>query len=327
MNPREKRLVFAVGGILAAILLAAALRVAFTKPLKEIDKKTAVIRGKLEKVNSERRAYFAAEDVVKQCVQRSFSEDLDEASAKSGEMLTKQIVLSGLREVSFSRLPVGPRKLRGANEIGWSVQGQGKLEDVVDLVFLLQESPYIHRIENITISAGEQPGHVRIGFRFLTLVVDAAPVVETISLENKVSLDGPERRIYDGIAARDLLRPYIQRAPAKSAAPEAAPATSTGPSSLRVVSLSEWMGESEVHVRDLKSERTVRYKIGDELAEGKIAMVDYRPLPLPGNDGLKSFSRVILKIEDEYWAIERGQTLAEKRRLTPEELPEMAPKL
>jgi hypothetical protein len=51
-------------------------------------------------------------------------------------------------------------------------------------------------------------------------------------------------------------------------------------------------------------------------------MVDYRPLPMPGNDGLKSFSRVILKIGTEYWAIERGQTLADKRRLIPDQLPE-----
>jgi hypothetical protein len=56
-------------------------------------------------------------------------------------------------------------------------------------------------------------------------------------------------------------------------------------------------------------------------------MVDYRPLPMPGNEALKSFSRVILKVGEEYWAVERGQTLAEKRRLVPEELPPLPAKL
>jgi hypothetical protein len=42
-------------------------------------------------------------------------------------------------------------------------------------------------------------------------------------------------------------------------------------------------------------------------------MVDYRPLPMPGNEGLKSFSRVILKIGADYWAVER----ADPGRQTP----------
>lgn len=50
-------------------------------------------------------------------------------------------------------------------------------------------------------------------------------------------------------------------------------------------------------------------------------MVDYRPMPLPGNAFLQSFSRVIIKIGSEYWAIDRGQTLADRRKLSTSELP------
>jgi hypothetical protein len=82
-----------------------------------------------------------------------------------------------------------------------------------------------------------------------------------------------------------------------------------------------------VHVRDVTNQKTFRYKLGDALAEGTVVMVDYRPLPMPGNEGLQSFSRVIVKIGDEYWAIERGQTLADKRRLAPDQLPESLSKL
>jgi hypothetical protein len=222
---------------------------------------------------------------------------------------------------------VGPRKLRGANEIGWSIQGQGKLADVVNLIFLLQESPYLHRIESVAISTGESPGQVRVGFRFLTLVMDPAPLVTLSTLEVKFNNESPERRVFDGIVARDLLRPYIKRAPDKGSGSPERPTVPAGPGSLRVVSLTEWMGQPEVHVRDLTNQKTFRYKPGDDLAGGTIVQVDYRPLPMPGHESLTSFSRVIVRIGKEYWAIERGQTLADKYRLDPDQWPSGLSKL
>lgn len=327
MNAREKRLVLIVGVLAALFVAFFGIKAVFTKPLRAIDKKTALLRDRLAKVKTEQRAYFSAEEYLKRQAQRAFADQIGPASAKSGEMLTKQILQSGLRETDFSRLPVGPRKLRGASEIGWNVQGQGALTDVVDLLFLLQESPCIHRIESVSISGGDKPGNVRIGFRFLTLVIDAAPEVELLPSDPTVKLDGQERRALERIVARDLLRPYIPRPPQKSGALSQSTPQPPGPESFRVVSLSDWGGEPEVHVRDLTSERTLRYKIGDELADGAIVMVDYRPLPLPGNEALKSFSRVIVQVGTNYWAIERGQTLADKRLLAPEQLPDALPKL
>lgn len=322
MNAREKRLLIGVGAIVALFVVVLGGRAFFSKPLREIDKRTAALRDKLEKVKAERRAYFTAEDAVKRFTERTFADQVDQASAKSGEMLTKQILLSGLRESDFSRMPVGPRRLRGANEIGWSVQGQGPLGKVVNLLFMLQESPYAHRIENVTVSAGDTAGHVRVGFRFLTLVVEAAPAVDLVPLPPKYTLDSPERRAYDGIVSRDLLRPYVKRDRPPAAPAGESPSAPSGPATLRVVSLSEWSGQPEVHVRDMTNQKTTRYRAGDSLAGGVIALVDYRPLPMPGNEGLKSFSRVILKVGNEYWAIERGQSLADKRPLRPEELPQ-----
>jgi hypothetical protein len=326
VNAREKKLLWIVGGIVGLAVVIVGGRAFLLKPLRDIDKKTAVLREKLQKVNAERHAYVTAVGAVERFAQRTFSDQIDQASAKSGETLTKQILLSGLHEADFSRLPVGPRKLRGASEIGWSVQGQGKLGNAINLLFLLQESPYLHRIENVAVSAGDAPGQVRIGFRFLTLILEPAPGVEPVALQTKFTVESPERRIFDGIVARDLLRPYVKRSPDKSGPSSDSPSPS-GPGALRVVSLSEWMGQPEVHVRDLTNQKTFRYKLGDALADGTIAMVDYRPLPMPGNEGLKSFSRVILKVGTEYWAVERGQTLADKRRLSSEQLPESLPKL
>src|SRR3954470_16672378 len=136
MNSREKTLALAIGGLIGIFLVGFGIRTVIIKPLKDIDKRTAALREKLEKIKAERRAYFAAEDQVKGFTLLSFGDTVDQASAKSGEMLTRQIVQSGLQESDFTRLPVGPRKMRGASEIGWSVQGDGTLADVIDLLFI-----------------------------------------------------------------------------------------------------------------------------------------------------------------------------------------------
>lgn len=330
MNAREKILAGIVGGILGVLVLGFGVRAVLLKPLREIDKRTLSARDRLAKIQAERRACFAAEDRLRDLNLRAFADTVDQASAKSGELLTKYILKSGLHEDEFTRLPVGPRKLRGAQEIGWSVQGEGPLTDVVDLLFELQESPHLHRLDGVTASEGEFPGMVKVRFRYLTLVMDSAPEVQRKELVPRFTLDSAERHIFDGIINRDILRPYIKRPPPPPppVAPGTAPGTTPpkpgsvpGPESFRIVSLSEWMGQPEVHVRDLTAQKTLRYKTGEPFAGGTLVCVDYRPLPMPGNAFLRSDSRVIVRIGQEYWAIERGRTLAEKHRLPPEQLP------
>lgn len=330
MNRRKKILAVAVGGIVGLLVLGLGVRAVILNPLREIDKRIATSRERLAKIQNERRTYFAAEDRMKATALRTFADALDQASAKSGELLTKHILKSGLHEDEFTRLPVGPRKLRGAQEIGWSVQGEGPLNDVVDLLFVLQESPHVHRLDGLTVSDGEVPGMAKVNFRYLTLVMDPAPEVQRKELAAAYALDSAQRHIFDGIVTRDLLRPYIKRPPpppppvAPGSPPGATPpppGSPPGPETFRVVSLSEWMGQPEVHVRDLTAQKTLRYKPGEPFAGGTLACVDYRSLPMPGNSFLRSDSRVIVRIGNEYWAIERGRTLAEKHKLSLEQLP------
>ena len=325
MNPRVRNLLLSIGALVAVFVAGFGVRFVVLQPVRELDKQISVVRQDLSKIATERRTCFENEDKVKALTQRTFSDDVDKASAKSGAMLTKLISQSGLEEADFTRLPVGPRKLRGASELGWNVQGDGPLMRVINLLFLLQESPYLHRVENVTISPSEAPGKVRVRLHYLTLVMAPAPTVEWREPVPRFTLDSPERRILDSIVSRDILRPYIKRPPAPGSPgrpPSGGVRPLATPESLRIVSLSEWDGFPEIHVRDPGNQRTLRYQPGDALAGGVIVMVDYRPLPMPGKEALKSFSRVILRIGDEYWAIERGQTLAEKYKLAPDQLPD-----
>ncbi|MBM3846785.1 MAG: hypothetical protein FJ405_10950 [Verrucomicrobia bacterium] len=333
MNSREKILAAAVGGLLVLFAGGFLVRSFIMKPLKDIDRKTAVLRDKLSKAQGERRAYFETEDRMKQLALRTFADNIDQASAKSGEVVTRTILSGGLVDTEFTRLPFGPRKLPGANEIGWTIQGEGPLSNVVNLVHVLDQSSWLHRIDGLSLTPSDLPGLVKVRFRYLTLVLDPAPEVVRKDPPSPPSLDTPQRRMLDGLVERDLLRPYIKRPappppPALASQGQAGPAASArppGPESFRVVSLSEWLGEPEVHVRDLVNQKTMRYKPGDAFAGGTILTVDYRPLPIPGTGGSISSSRVLVKIGEEIWAVDRGRTLADKRKLVAAELPPSTP--
>ena len=330
MNKRERKLLILIGGLVGVFVIGFGVRLIVLQPARNLDSQIAGLRRQIAKLRDERRTYFADEEKIKAITRITFAEQVDRASAKSGEMLTKAILHSGLRESDFTRLPVGPRKIRGADEIGWNVQGDGQLMSVINLLFQLQESPYLHRIEGLAIVDANAPGYVKVRFKFLTLIIDPAPDVKLAPLVTQYALNSEPRRHYDGIVQRDILRPYIQRPPPPPAPPQSTPPpppVQPGPESMRIVSLSEWEGVPEVHVRDLVNQRTIQYKVGDDLAGGTIVMVDYRPMPMSGHAGLQSFSRVILKIGTEYWAIERGRTLMEKHKLSPAQLPENLSKL
>lgn len=324
MNAREKVMAGVVGALAGLLAVGFGARLLFIKPLRDLDRQIAGVRDKLAKVQQDRRNSFMAEDRLKAAARRTFAETVDQASEVSAELLTRQILAAGLAESGFSRLPVGPRKLRGASEIGWNVQGEGSLSNVINLLYILDTSPWLHRTENLAVSIGETPGSVHVRFAYLTLVIDPPMGVIHSNLSRPFALHAPERRQLDNIAMRDLLRPYLKPLPV---APTPAVTSSgkrggpPGPENYRVVSLSEWGGQPEVHVRDLAAQKTSRYKAGDQVAGGTLVMIDYRPMPDPANSMLQSFSRLILKLDQEYWAIERGRTFADKHKLTDSQLP------
>jgi len=310
--------------VFAALLL---VKFAFLDPLRRMDRDNAALQDQLDKYAGDRRGYFADEDRLKAIVARTFSDDVDLASAKSGALITRELLRCSLPESSFTRLPLGPKKLRGAQEIGWNIQGDGPLERVIDLLYVLDQSPYVHRLDNLSLSPTEGADHVKVRFNFMTLVITAVPDAEIAPQEHRPDLAGTDRQRYAGIITRNLLKPYTPPPPPEPAptppTPEPPPTTPSapGPETFRVVSLSEWEGRPEIHVRDLTRQETMRYKTGDQLAGGKVVMVDYRALPKPGAEGLKSYSRVILQIGTEFWAIESGHTFAQKYRLEPAQLP------
>ncbi len=321
MNRRERTLLALVCFVALLILVIFVVRGVCKPALRKLDAQVADLRSELAKIKDERRAYFSEEEYLKTLALRVFGRDADSATAQAGKMLTDEIVRLGLQESRFSRQPVPARRMRGAQEIGWSVQGEGPLARMVDLLFVLEQTPQIHRIENLVISASDRPGRVRARFYYLTLVIDMIPAEGAkADLKPQFTLQSPQRRLYDSIVQRDILRPYVPGQPseARNVSPgDQAPR----PEMLKVVSLSEWGGAPEVHICDLGSMKITIFKPGDTLAGGEVIAIDYRPMPLGGKGEVLANSRVILKIAADYWAVDEGQTLATKYQLKPEQLP------
>lgn len=330
MNKRTKILAWVTLGIAGAWIVALGLRAFIAAPLKAIDGQIMQLRGKLVSAQKERTAFLEAQEFLQAVPSRTFGTTPDTAAVEVMALLTEQILQVGLREADFTRIPLGERRLNGAVEIGWTVQGDGPLDRVVDLLFLLNQDPRLHRIESLVLSAASEPGRVRVRFRFLTLLLRPPPAEATPAPVVLARLDAPERALYAPITQRDLLRPYIPRPPSErsgsraeppSASEEPAPDPYLSVRDLKVVSLSTWAGQAEVHLRDANAERSRVARPGDELAGVRVVAVDYRPLPRPDRPGLLSFSRVILKDQDAYYAVECGQTLGDRRPLEPQELP------
>ena len=148
-----------------------------------------------------------------------------------------------------------------------------------------------------------------------------------------IRLDTPERKLYDAIASRDLFRPYIKQTPPPPVRPTPKPPTpkpvtlSPKPCTdqyFRVVGLTNWTSDvaaAAILITDSRNKQTVEHAIGDDLADGKIVAVDYRPLPMPDEAEILSPSRVIVEIGSDHWAIELGHTLAQKRKLSGDDVP------
>ena len=247
----------------------------------------------------------------------------------------------------------GYKKSRGRSdekELSRVVTATGPLPRVVDLLYLLQADEHLHRVDEISFTPSLKRGTVDVRFKYATLILtppgakkpsDATPATSRAAPSPppapgpKVDLDTPGRRFYDVIPMRDVFRPFIKRPPRVALPPVAAkgtPGVSFPPplppppedpeQRLRVVGLPCWNGQHLIHVQDARTRTVHKYKVGQRLPRGQIVMVDYRPMRMPGSPPVVSPSRVILEVGGDYWAIELGQTLGDRRRLRGGELPE-----
>ena len=224
------------------------------------------------------------------------------------------------------------------SELGRAIRVRGGLKNIIDFLYLLETEPHLHRLDQVSITPVPKNNDVDLQVRYVTPVMDLKPedkmVTDQVPTTAPVMLDTATRELYEPIAVRDLMRPYIQR-PATPPPPTPVastprgnpptpptPPTGASPSRFRVVGLPDWTDDQEVLVTDSATRQIRSYKAGDTLGGGVIACVDYRPMPSKANPELLSPSRVILKVGPDYFAVELGENLTDKRRLPAGMLPE-----
>jgi hypothetical protein len=347
MRSSEKMLAAVAGGLLLALLGYVALSRAVLTPANDLDRQAEEIRREIDRIELENARLSKFEERFRKYAARTFDTDELRASELARSHLVGLIQRSGLgaSELVLKPFNVASPEPGVYKEIGWFVRLRGKLDHVVNFLYLAAEDPYLHRLQWQSISPVAKSPDVELHVRYSTLVLGPPARVKDlkdIELEanrvadalDEVHLDGPQRQRYDLVVERDLFRPYVPRPPEPPAARTVAskPSTRAAPSSprpqgpawsrMRVVGLPSWGGKQDVFLRDPVTGDLRRLQPGDDLAGGVIAMVDYRPMPMPNKPEIVSSSRLILYIGREHWAVELGQTLAEKRILNQSELPE-----
>jgi hypothetical protein len=250
--------------------------------------------------------------------------------------IDKMVSASGMRRGTTASSPVvGRHKKDSYQEIGWKYDLIGKLPQAIDMLYLLREDPYLHRIEGLTLTPTGEGNEVKLDFRYMTLVIEPrrGETLPTGDPENPKPIAelGEPRDRFDPIARRNIFRPYIrqrpevaiQTQPVEPNSPDSPPAQPEPGQAgrFRVVSLSRFGTQQDISVRDSQTGVVQRYNPGDALGGGTVVMVDQRSMPDPGKPELLSPSRLILRIGQQYYAVELGQTLDEKNRLAPHQLP------
>ncbi len=337
MIKNRRNIQVALVALLVAAMLYMAISVVLFIPAQKIDDQSAALASDIKKMQYELKVHEGQTRTLKRMAKKTMGSDVDRVSENLRNRLVTLLRTSGMgRDLMITPSP-GPKRKNYYKEIGWTVTDHGRLGQVLDLLFLLDDETksYLDRVDNLKLRAVAETGEVEIKFRLATLVL-IAPKGKKLTVgvppeaDSIADIGSPLRERYDLIASRDLFRPYLRFVPPPKPRPRPSarprpkprPQPQANPDTYsRVVALTNWDGEPEIHVRNTKKNETKAYKIGEEIAGGQIVMIDYRPMPFPSKPHVQSGSRAILNVGRDYWAVELGQMLSQKRRLSVDNLP------
>jgi len=335
MNKREKILAVAAAAVLGTGVLYLLVDRAVVRPARRLTDQAEALRRdnrrrKLENLRlSRRRRQFA------ELRDRTFDDNLLRASVRAISYINLLRKQAGLSQEQLSVTPfTRSGTVNTFGEVGCTIRARSSLERMIHFLYLLQQDPHLHRVTNLEIAPEADGRNFRYTLRYSSPVFDRAPPVPipppTTQPVELASLNDPARAAYNVIQERNFFRPYV--APVVARRPEPLPPPQwprrrqPPPAEsyfdrLVVTGLPSRAGKPEVLLSVPGQDAPKVYKVGDKLPIGRIAMVDYRVLPMPDNPKILSSSRLILKIGKDYWAVEAGQRLGQRRILRPAELP------
>jgi hypothetical protein len=348
MTDRQRKLL-GRGAMVAAGVFVVYLLLNFFifAPAGELADREARLQNEVRKLNRRNDRETRYLGILRRYARETYGRDQALVSEQIRVRLEKMIGLSGLRRNGAAQPVTGQAKPNSYREIGWRYDLLGRLEQVADMLYLLREDPYLHRVEGLSIVPQRDGRTVKLSFRYMTIVIDE----DLLELKRKVGADRQTIRTATAssdeslplptlgeesprpacavVVAREPFRPYVKKRPKpqppRHIAQPNPPASPQEPAPRRdrfkVVSLTDWNGEQDISVKDTETGEIRRYNPGDPLAGGSIVMVDYREMPKPDQPDLLSPSRVIVQLGENYFAVELGDSLAGKHRLDSDQLP------
>ena len=338
MNKREKILAAITAGIICVIVLYTLVNGLFLSPATSLDEDIRNTKRNIDKLEQTKRSMKVKTAHLKALAALTYGKDDDDVEKKTFSHLMAMLDRSGLTSEGKGVSKGNTKSSGDLRETAWRVLKGGKMEHILNLLYMLEEDPTLHRIENLSISPRERDGPFRVEFDYvaLSLASRKGPQFATTrpsDIKLAIDLKSDRRKLYNVIPERDIFRRYIKYvAPPKPPAvvvkkptpridPPKPPA---GPKpKYRICGLPTFGGEPEVWVVNEidKTGAVYKYKQGEKLMGWEIVMVDYRMLPDPDKPDLFSPARVIVKIDSDYWAIEGNQYVTAKRILKGSDLP------
>jgi len=340
MTRREKSLAAIVAAMLGGFAAYGVVTAVFLDPAAEADLAMPALQDKIDEHTRQigRKEYYRKR--LGQFIGRTFGRTESEVRENMRAYLLRRARQCKINtQLDWDTSPFTGRGRSGIYKtVGWSVTARGSHKSITDFVKLLQDDPYLHRIDLLHVTPIPKQQDRKVLVRYVSLVLDPKvhpkrkPGTAPASRPALVELARADCKERDAIVARDLFRPYVKRPVVRRPPPTRRkdpppPPPRRGPvkppieTRLKIVSLAQYAGPPQVCLRHLDTGQLTRYKPGDELLGGKIEMVDYRTMPHPQNPRIDSSSRVIVAVGATYWAVELGQTLSQKHRLDPGQLP------
>lgn len=339
MTRQHERLLMIVGGaVLGLVVLYLVVDGLFLSPLADARQRRLSLTDEVRKLTEANKQKSTYERQIIAWAGKTYRADA-QPGERFGERIRQLLKACNLRE-NVDRQNGAERK--GVfREFVWMIKvDNASLSGIVQLLFLLGKEPYLLRIDDLRITPQLTRNTFSAELRAATIVLDLPNVAQYVPTSGPaveppgVLPDSPQFQPYALIASRNVFRPYVPRPPdpppqvvsrppdQPRPQPQPQPQPPPRDNRFRVCSLTEWAGQPEVWVRDEMNGTQRIYKPGEALGGGTIVMIDYRPLPKPDKPELNSPSRVILKVLDQYWAVELNENLSQRRRLPAEQLPE-----
>ena len=217
MSNRD-RLVLAVGGLIVAAIGVSigAVYLLFIWPADDCDAQARKWEDDIAKANALIAKQPQYEARLVDLAGHVFGDDEMVVSEQVRTTVTNLLTMSGLSTQNLALKPLlGTRVPNVYREIGWSVQTRGKLEQVINFMYLMTKETHLHRVDNVVLTPAPG-GEVSLQVKYATLLLEmpgaklATNTIKDQTLDPAI-LDSDEHHLYDIIATRDLFRPFIER--------------------------------------------------------------------------------------------------------------------